>query len=373
MKNTRLFIFITALLLTLLMVVGCDVSPVSSLDVVEVRISIDRNDQYRSLSFEANNEIARYEYVLIPMFNHPEGNDKIYGIVGSVENSVISGWKELPSNGTIGYVTQGKWKIYLRALDVNGQELFISEREEYFNNANNSTTMLLQPSGNGNTLTISLDQQFLSDNIYEYNYLYVIDNISNPSLPITGKLSLDESSVTKYSGNYSVTISNLDAGYYSIRFLQYKNSGATGPLDEYDIWYGKPIGGKGVFISLYGSQEKTITGVVDPSEFVEAELDINVLNVVTSLSVTQNETDSRVCSFVLSDDTIAPEGYSITYKWYVNATEVQNSNEDPKLFDYTFDKYGKKNVSCIAIYTKTIGGKTFDAQGRAYCEFEVNP
>lgn len=362
-----------ALMMTLLLVVGCDVSPVLSKDLVNAKIDIESDKNFRSLNFEVNADVVRYEYVLIPLFEHPDGSDRIVGVVGNVNNGVISGWKELPEDGALGFVTQGKWKILIRALSDKNQELFVSEREVFFNNSNNTTTMMLQPSGDGNTLTISLDQQFLSENIYEYNYLYILDGISDPSIHITGKLTLDEANISEYSGNYSAKIQNLNAGYYSIRFLQYKNSGATGPLDEYDIWYGIQIGGKGVFISLYGSQEKTISGVIDPSEFVEAFVDMNELNVVTSLSVEQNSSDPRVCNFVLKDDTIVPEGYSVIYKWYVNSTEVSNANADPKVFSFTFEKYGKKNVSCIAVYTKTIGEKTFSSQGRAFCEFEVNP
>lgn len=375
MRKSRVFIFIAALLITLLIVVACDVSPVTGFDIVEAKISIDKNDQFRALTFDTGVKVSHYEYVMIPMFNHPEGNDKIVGAVGKIENGVVSGWEDFPSDGIVGYVTQGKWKIYLRALGDNDQELFISEREEYFTKSNKEITMFLQPSGDGNTLTISLDQQFLSENIYEYNYIYIINSITDSSFSSFGKLTLDEANISNYSGNYSATISNLDAGYYSVRLLQYKNSGADKPLDLYEIWGDGcvQIGGKGLFVSLYGSQEKIISGVVDPSEFVEAEVDINVLNVVTSLSVTQDASDSRICSFVLEDDTIAPEGYSVSYKWYVNSTEVENGNDNPKLFSYSFEKYGKKNVSCITIYSKTIDGKTYDAQSRAVCEFEVNP
>ena len=265
MKNNRIFIFIMALMMTLLLVVGCDVSPVLSKDLVNAKIDIESDKNFRSLNFEVNADVVRYEYVLVPLFEHPEGSDRIVGVVGNVNNGVISGWKELPEDGALGFVTQGKWKILIRALSDKNQELFVSEREVFFNNSNNTTTMMLQPSGDGNTLTISLDQQFLSENIYEYNYLYIIDGISDPSIHITGKLTLDEANISEYSGNYSAKIQNLNAGYYSIRFLQYKNSGATGPLDEYDIWYGIQIGGKGVFISLYGSQEKTISGFIDNS------------------------------------------------------------------------------------------------------------
>lgn len=374
MRKSRVFIFIAALLVTLLMAVGCDVSPVSpSNNIVEATIAVSSNDKYRSLDFETEIGISHYEYVMIPLFDYPAGSDKIVGAVGKIENSVISGWEELPADGVVGYVTQGKWKIYLRAVGENNEELFISEREEYFTNTNKVTTMLLQPSGDGNTLVISLNQQFLSENIYEYNYLYVINGISDSSFVKTGKLVLDETNYTSFSGNYSATIDNLDAGYYSVRLLQYKNTGATGPLDESDIWYGTPVGGKGVFISLYGSQAKTISGVVDPSEFVEAQIDMNVVNVVTSLSVVQDQTDSRICNFTLVDSTVAPDGYTATYKWYVNSDEVQNTNDNPKVFNYTFSKYGKKNVTCITVYSKEESGKKYSAQGRANCEFEVNP
>ena len=186
---------------------------------------------------------------------------------------------------------------------------------------------------------------------------------------------MDELNISNYSGNYSATISDLDAGYYSVRLLQYKNPGAEKPLDLYEIW-GEgcvQIGGKGLFVSLYGSQEKTISGVVDPSEFVEAQIDMNVVNVVTSLSVVQDQTDSRICNFTLVDSTVAPDGYTATYKWYVNSDEVQNTNDNPKVFNYTFSKYGKKNVTCITVYSKEESGKKYSAQGIANCEFEVNP
>ena len=68
MKKTRLFIFITALLLTLLMVVGCDVSPASENadnDLVMASISIASS---RSLSNEQEDSLSRvshFDYMIV--------------------------------------------------------------------------------------------------------------------------------------------------------------------------------------------------------------------------------------------------------------------------------------------------------------------
>ena len=62
MKKTRFFIFITALLITLLTVVGCDVSPVTDFlekDLVKASISINGS---RSLISNTNDSLSSVEH-----------------------------------------------------------------------------------------------------------------------------------------------------------------------------------------------------------------------------------------------------------------------------------------------------------------------
>ena len=127
MIKTRLFIFITALLLTLLMVVGCDVSPSITNSIpggcVEASLMVSSS---RDLEFYVNgreeplvgiSEISKavyFYYTLESLWTVDDPLEKPYGEV-TVWDS-----QRLPDDGKLGWVTPGRWKVSIYGLNSQG-------------------------------------------------------------------------------------------------------------------------------------------------------------------------------------------------------------------------------------------------------------
>ena len=157
MKKNRIFIFIMALMMTLLLVVGCDVSPVLDSfipkDCVEVSVMVSSG---RDLDYyvKDGSKIEDYDsfsklhggfyYKLEPQWSYTDEN-KPYGIVSKLE--------KLPENGKIGWVTPGCWKISIWGYN-NYVPAFYGEQIVYFSSNNSSTVVYIEPYGYPSSFSI---------------------------------------------------------------------------------------------------------------------------------------------------------------------------------------------------------------------------
>lgn len=349
MKKTRLFSFIAALLLTLLMVVGCDVSPALNTSIpegcVNVRLSI-AGDRRLDVSSSVPNEITDWKYSLTPLWDYGEEivSETIHG--RAVQEDLV--------DNNIGWVTPGYWKVevygwYIREGHGFGI-VYYGETEVYFNENNTNAVVYMKPYEYANNATIKIDitQLNLSETNSEYYYCYSIKGISGDSaMERNGVLTIDESSANKYIGE----VSQLKADYYTINISIYRNK--AGLTDLTAIKSGAElIGGEVVGIFVQDMATVIVGGTIDPSSFVQGQLNVSSVNVKglmsrEAFSKTENGISS---SFSVVDKTVitGEKEYTPSYQWYVNG--VQQS-ETGKNFTYTFETYGPKEVSCVIVYT----------------------
>ena len=356
MKKTRSFIFITALLITLLIVVGCDVSPVStrtdnlvlaSISVREARALVSNGED------DTLSEVNHFTCYLDHLWSMDETDDtyteNIYG-----DREII--YEKIAEDGVLGWVTPGKWKVTVYGYNNGGIPIFVGTTEVYFSPTNSTATVFMTPLKNTGTITIDINQPMLSSNPYEYNYIYkVIDSSGNIAVSngnrVEGVIEIDTTKSNNITGNYKATISDLSFDMYAVAIYCYRNSSATSSQinSVSEIEKGELIGGavKKVFLCFSYNQPFTITGSLDFSDFVKADLDSS--SIVVSGSLTSS-ISGKTANFTLKDNTNTngSTSFNFSYQWYVNGVLMQDSTS--KVFSHSFEYYGPKEVSCVIVY-----------------------
>ena len=349
MKKTRLFIFIAALLITLLMVVGCDVSPTFNTSIPEGCVNVRLNiagDRRLNVSSSVPNEITDWKYSLTPLWDYGDEtvSETIYG--SAVQKDLV--------DNNIGWVTPGYWKVEVYGMYIKegygAGIVYYGETEVYFNESNTNAVVYMKPFEYMNNATIRIDiiQPNLSETNSEYYYCYSIKGVSgNSAMERNGVLTKDTSTANKYIGE----ISQLKADYYTINISIYRNN--TGLTDLTAIKTGAElIGGEVIGIFVQDMATVIVGGTIDPSNFVQGQLNVSSVNVKGSMNrgvFSKTETGIST-SFSVVDETVitGEKEYTPSYQWYVNG--VQQS-ETSKNFAYTFETYGPKEVSCVIVYT----------------------
>ena len=347
-----------ALMMTLLLVVGCDVSPVLDSfipkDCVEVSVMVSSG---RDLDYyvKDGSKIEDYDsfsklhggfyYKLEPQWSYTDEN-KPYGIVSKLE--------KLPENGKIGWVTPGCWKISIWGYN-NYVPAFYGEQIVYFSSNNSSTVVYIEPYGSPSSFSIELTQPMYSENPYEYSYVYSLID-SSGALFEEGLLNypqIDNSTENKaVSGNYYVDIDNIPAGFYSLTIKIYRNAGNNGTMPISDVKKGSLVGGitKGVFFCA--GVNLAVKGSIEPSDYTLGNIEISGLCFVGSISHGELIIGSPI-SFTLDDQTVVGEStYNISYQWFVDGNIINGANGIT--FNHKFNTYGPKEVSCLMVYQDTV-------------------
>ena len=349
MKKTRLFIFITSLLITLLMVVGCDVSPSITNSIPEgcveasIMISSSRDLDYyvtggnKIVDPDSLSSVLKLCYSLEPQWAYDE-LDKPYGEVF---------WADLSSDGKVGWVTPGLWKITVFGINENGIA-FQGEQEVYFSSKKDTAVVYLKPAEGDSTLDVELTQPMFSSETKEYIYEYSLVDCSMTTIK-EGSFSL--SSVVyddigdPLSGTYVAKIETIPAGSYSLSIKIFRNNESKDDLAH------TLVGGitKGLF--LFGGNNFTLKGTIEPSDYTLGNIDISLIAVSGNIFHDYNTIDTDI-TFKLKDSTMADSeknNYNITYDWYVNGVKESDQTTETE-FTYKFSTYGPKEVSCFVTY-----------------------
>ena len=358
MKKSRLFIFITALLITLLMVVGCDVSPVAKnadSDVVLASISIASSRSLTNGQEDSLSKVSHFVYNTKPMWKI-DGNSVSESIHGIADDW----YSALPDNGEIGWVTPGLWKVSIYGFNEGGVVIYYGETEVYFSSSNTSATVYMSPYAGKEDIEIDILQPMLSADPYDYIYVYRLFDSSgriakSNGNEVVGVINIDKGNSNEINGNYKALISGVDCGYYSLGVYCYKNTRTNTDQVESIENIGELVGCevKSIFLYVnpYLDQIFKISGTLDFSDFVKGQLDISLITVSGSISHVSNTIDTDI-KFTLKDSTMADSekiNYNITYDWYVNGVKVSDKTTEIE-FTYKFRTYGPKEVSCVVTY-----------------------
>ena len=379
MKKTRFFIFITALLITLLIVVGCDVSPVSdsiasSNPCIEFKLSV-AGPNSREIKIDSSNVIIKnYRIALIPEWDVLENGTPAYGQIGSRSVDGVVSYGETTYSSidqiSLGYVTPGKWTVYVAAFNNDNKVVLDGYTSTYVNSSENTVSVCLSPNvttvSESGTLNFYIFVPKLSESHLDYYVVnYTVFDSKN------GKVS---------SGD----ITGYDRDFNSTQIWYYDYEGISLPAGEYIIrisLYDKndnsSIGGITKKISIVSGSTTTVGGSLSPSEFVDANLEskLPVINadVDDNIDLAKQVKDS-VILFKCSDKTNPSlDGYTVTYRWFIDGELITKVTTDE---DYNgkwritaksdndinressiscvFDSYGKHEIRCEVVYIPSV-------------------
>ena len=378
MKKTRFFIFITALLITLLTVVGCDVSPVSdsiasSNPFVEFKLSIEGPNS-RGLKIDSSNVIIKnYRIALIPEWDVLENGTPAYGQIGSRSTDGVVSYGETTYSSidqiSLGYVTPGKWTVYVAAFNNDNEVVLDGYTSTYVNSSDNTVSVCLSPNvttvSESGTLNFYIFVPKLSESHLDYygvNYtVFDSKNSVVSSGDITGNaLPLNPTQIWYCNSK----IISIPAGEYIIRISLYdKNDNSS-------------IGGITKKISIVSGSTTTVGGSLSPSEFVDANLEykLPVINAdVDDIELVKQVKDNAIL-FKCSDKTKPSlDGYTVTYRWFIDGELVTKvtTNEDyngkwritaksdndinrESSISCVFNSYGKYEIRCEVVYIPSV-------------------
>ena len=143
MKKSRVFIFILALMSTLLMAVACDSAPSileSTADnngCVPAYLNVMSADSRGINVTGLDTAISYYRVALIPEWSTLDSGAPIYGQIGTrtAEGGVEYGEKTFASQSSIelGYVTPGKWTVYVSAYNKDNKMIMEGFSSSFIN------------------------------------------------------------------------------------------------------------------------------------------------------------------------------------------------------------------------------------------------
>ena len=373
MKKTRLFIFITALLLTLLMVVGCDVSPVSNdNDLVKASISVSNSRDLQVVGGDST--ITSYKIAMIPEWEATSASDPIVGKKGSRTNGVVDGWEDieyLKENDQIsidlGYVSQGKWTIYLNAYNDTGDLIYSGCTTTYLNKNSINDIFILMKRAISDTsfgylyFSISLNRLNLSDtdqnivdgviseenNIYRMGYIII-----NSNGEIEEEDYIPLSSVNSHYAYFGDSLDpiKLKSGEYTVVVSLLKN--------------GSVIGGITKLVSIYpGNKEEIyswilVQGDVTPSDFIQVGIDFPAPEITAK--VTYSETNGI---YTCEDTFNEIDGYDRYFRWFIDGELIEENTAYAKwivedittdgnksTMSCSFSKFGEREIRCEVVY-----------------------
>ncbi|MDD6839682.1 MAG: hypothetical protein PUD65_00030 [Spirochaetales bacterium] len=373
MKKTRLFIFITALLITLLMVVGCDVSPVSMNNgLVRASLSLDKNTK-DIVIIDYSADVTSYRIALVPCWEQLLNGTKPYGGFGSVDenDNIVEGNVYISSNVSsidLGFLTPGQWTIYVEALNSSGVVLQKGKVSKFFtkNSDNEATVFLLPVTGKKGKLifSISIQQLELKDFTTKYSLRYTIDG-ANLKETLSGDLT--PTKTADYRVHYKNELS-ISQGDYLVTVILVQNDGTE---------EGKTVGGITRVVRVVESKSESDSswfwGDITPEDFIQVGVDVAAPSIKTSLSTSfkgSTVKDGTTISFTCKDESANTEDYNREFIWYVNGDMVLSTTSETAESVFSnescFSEYGNYEVRCEVVYytdnISFIGGSSVKFQ-----------
>ena len=188
MKKSRVFIYIIALMSTLLMAVACDSAPSileSNADnngCVPAYLNIMSADSRGINVTGLDTAITYYRVALIPEWSTLDSGAPIYGQIGTrtAEGGVEYGEKTFASQSSIelGYVTPGKWTVYVSAYNKDKKMIMEGFSSSFINYSSSNINISLLPATRGEMGSFCVPYIFMqklsNDHAVRYRVRYVL-------------------------------------------------------------------------------------------------------------------------------------------------------------------------------------------------------
>lgn len=315
-------------------------------------------------------------------------------VVGQGEQTHIEGEQTdvvLSSDGKLGWLTPGYWKITVNAYERNEQgqkvdtkAIFTGTTSAYFTSKIATATIYLEPAkAEDNSIEFDFFMQDLGETYGEktvagadfvvkytisrngtalsnHNDVAFLENEANKVYKTTeGNLVLvAEGNTDDHQRNYKKTVDGLSSGYYTVTVAVYEVKDGQETLK----------GGVTKGMLLAGDHAK-VSGHIEPADYVGSSVNAYFIDVDTELSANVGTVSSNevTVKYTLKDKTnIANYNTSIsnitrTFIWNFDGAstdpaQVSNSDFTTKEFEETktYSFPGVKNASCTTIYSYKV-------------------
>lgn len=373
MKKSRIFIFILALLSTLLMAVACDSAPTPD-NLVPASVSLD--GEGRGLVITGGDDtVTKYNIALIPEWEKGTYGEEICGIIGSRnEKGVVTygaSYDSNVSNINLGYITMGKWTVYVQALNKNGNIIYEGNTTTYFSHSSTNVVVLLLPVKYGEKILdyfivlpqlcetfeehkehyqIVISVKDISSSSFIYNEMVITP--SPPTFSSVGVPELTYSSWLYDEDNRPINpVITLEQGTYLVTVILKE-------LEDAKSNTFKAIGGISRTINIVPGEDASIAGYVTPSDFISPDLEIPAPTINASMTGPEEGSKKENLTFVCTDVYGNPGKYNRTFHWFIEGEEITDSNKvstdnatGQSILKYSFNEYGRWDVTCKIVYS----------------------
>ncbi|MDD7162364.1 MAG: hypothetical protein PUH58_08250 [Sphaerochaetaceae bacterium] len=371
MKKSRIFIFILALMSTLLMAVACDSAPTPD-NLVPASVSLDGEGRGLVIT-GGDGTVTKYNIALIPEWDNGTYGEEICGMIGSRNDKGVvtygASYDSNVSNINLGYITMGKWTVYVQALNKNGNIIYEGNTSTYFSHSSTNVVVLLHPVKNGGRVTLDyfivLPQlcETFEEHKEHYSITISVKDISSSSFiyekmeitPSTPKFSSVGVPELLYSSWDDVNVEKaieLYQGTYLVTVILNERENAN--TDKFKV-----IGGISRTINIVPGEGAIIKGYVTPSDFISPDLEIPASTINASMTGPEGSQKKETpLTFVCTDVGGKPGEYDRTFHWFIEGEEITDSTKvstdnatGQSILKYSFNEYGRWDVTCKIVYS----------------------
>ena len=403
MKKSRVFIYILALIYTLLIAVACDSAP-SILDstadnngCVPAYLNVMSADSRGIEVTGLDTAITYYRVALIPEWSTLDSGAPIYGQIGTrtAEGGVEYGKKTFASQSSIelGYVTPGKWTVYVSAYNKDNKMIMEGFSSSFINYSSSNINISLLPATRGEMGFFNVPyihmQKLSDDHSVRYRVRYVLS--SNNEVKYSGDLLPFEMEGMYAYYTYKETDGKLVAAPLPVVPGQYI---LTISLEEKDVeGTFNSIGGITKVINIAPGQTTHVNGTLQPSEFKSVGIDFTFPQVSVSMSKVDTSVQKKDESIVFQctdNSDVDLEVFNRVFYWFVDGemitrtdnyingkcsvTKIGSNGSNVSSLECKFSSYGRREIKCEVVYIpKVVTDVPLRYVGSGTTEVEIIP
>ena len=403
MKKSRIFIFILALMSTLLMAVACDSAPSileSTADnngCVPAYLNVMSADSRGINVTGLDTAITYYRVALIPEWSTLDSGAPIYGQIGTrtAEGGVEYGDKTFASQSSIelGYVTPGKWTVYVSAYNKDNKMIMEGFSSSFINYSSSNINISLLPATRGEMGYFNVPyihmQKLSDDHSVRYRVTYVLSrnnevNYSGDLLPFEMEGMYAYYTYQEKDGKLVAATLPVVPGQY-ILTLSLEEKDNEGAFNS--------IGGITKVINIAPGQTTHVNGTLQPSEFKSVGIDFIFPQISVSMDTVAEEQQVKGNSieFQCTDNSnVDLEVFNRVYYWFVDGemitgtgdyidgkctvTSLGGNGSNISSLKCSFSSYGRREIRCEVVYIpKVVTDVSLRKVGSGTTEVQIIP
>ena len=402
MKKSRVFIYILALMSTLLMAVACDSAPSileSTADnngCVPAYLNVMSADSRGIEVTGLDTAITYYRVALIPEWSTLDSGAPIYGQIGTrtAEGGVEYGKKTFASQSSIelGYVTPGKWTVYVSAYNKDNKMIMEGFSSSFINYSSSNINISLLPATRGEMGSFCVPYIFMqklsNDHAVRYRVRYVLSR--NNEVKYSGDLlsSAEKGGIYSYY-TYQKKDGELVAASLPVVPGQYILTLSLEEKDNEGAF--NSIGGITKVINIAPGQTTFVDGTLQPSEFKSVGIEFTIPKISVSMSDvgSKQEKDNSILFQCTDNSKVDLNVFNRVFYWFVDGEMITGTDsyingkctakiggeaDDSSSLECKFSSYGRREIRCEVVYIpKVVTDVPLRYVGSGTTEVEIIP